>query len=219
MPISWDESNPTDSYLIPSYPGNERTFRAAVKAAFGIEHDTTEGMHKFQSGDSTARDALTDMVDGSIFFRDDIESNHFSAELYDGSAWREVIPPTNYPKSDAQSAYTVCQFATAEALTISGGAIDIDFATNPYKTLSLTENITVNAPSNLLASKSSVCTLDITMAGSGSYTLTWNSAYRNPAGSISISPSVGDRTLLSFRALSTTKVLVLAVSDWDVAIT
>jgi hypothetical protein len=68
MAFNWYLSLPGDSDIVSQHPSNERSFRATVNGAFGIEHDTVEGRHKFGVGDTTDRDALNGTwADGSVW--------------------------------------------------------------------------------------------------------------------------------------------------------
>lgn len=67
-------TSPLDTDDVKNYPSLERTFRAAIATALGVEHDIVGGSatfnsrHKFGIGNNAARDAITDWVVGSIWF-------------------------------------------------------------------------------------------------------------------------------------------------------
>lgn len=88
MAFDLDTSNPTNSYDVASYPANERAHRTAVSGLVGVEHSATEGRHKFGMGNSTARDAISTWVAGSIWFN--TGTSPAKLQLYTGSAWVDV---------------------------------------------------------------------------------------------------------------------------------
>jgi len=87
--MTWDKTKPAGN-LAPSV--GDDTIRANnehLELALGAEHDfpgsATAGprRHKFPRGDLSARNALTGMVAGSVFFRTDAGE----IDVYDGAAW------------------------------------------------------------------------------------------------------------------------------------
>lgn len=71
--------------------------------------------------------------------------------------------------------WSAAQAYSADALSISTGTVGIDFATNGVKTLTLTENVSVNAPSNLAIDRCVI--LVVTQDGTGGRTLSFNAGY------------------------------------------
>ncbi len=66
-PFNPDETKPGDSDIVSQFPAVERTFRDIVEDWINFEHDPT-GHHAFLEGTTTARDAITDWVVGSLWY-------------------------------------------------------------------------------------------------------------------------------------------------------
>lgn len=70
-------ASPANSDIVSSYPAVEEAFRLMMVSAFGREHDAIDGganftaHHKFGSGVSATRDAITDWTIGAIWFNTD----------------------------------------------------------------------------------------------------------------------------------------------------
>lgn len=87
--MTWDKTKPAGG-LAPSVGDDAiRANNEHLELALGAEHDFpgsgTAGprRHKFPRGDLAARNALTGMVAGSVFFRTDAGE----IDVYDGAAW------------------------------------------------------------------------------------------------------------------------------------
>lgn len=85
MAYNWYETLPGDSDIVSQHPANERAFRVTVKGAFGVEHDTAEGRHKFGVGNTAARDAISTWIDGAIWFSTQDARNR--TQIRSGGAW------------------------------------------------------------------------------------------------------------------------------------
>lgn len=85
----WDlnyEGKPEDPDLANTLGLRIRDLKEDIRERGDIEHDWGSGgtgRHTFSSGDIGARDALTDVVNGMLFFRTDLHK----LEIYDSGAW------------------------------------------------------------------------------------------------------------------------------------
>ena len=66
-PFDFDEANPADNALMSQFPANERASRDNIQDAFEVEHTEAGGRHRIGIGSTTARNAITDWVVGSIW--------------------------------------------------------------------------------------------------------------------------------------------------------
>lgn len=75
---AWDEGVPTDNENISQGASRIRATRKNIRERINVEHDFPDGSesarHKFVVGSGAARDAITDWVDGSVFFRTDVSA-------------------------------------------------------------------------------------------------------------------------------------------------
>lgn len=62
----FDSSNPTDAFIVSLFPANERNSRSEIETWAQVEHSLT-GRHTIPAGDTTARDALTNVEVGNLF--------------------------------------------------------------------------------------------------------------------------------------------------------
>lgn len=84
-PYDSDPTNPTDSYIVASYPANERTSRTQAHAWMDEEHDHTNGRHKFTRMTVSERASYSPVNDGTMVVHSDMIAFYDSA----GSKWLE----------------------------------------------------------------------------------------------------------------------------------
>lgn len=100
MPFTIDVTTPQDTMLISVFPSNERTHRTSLTNIISGEHDIASAHHKLPQLDVSARDAITDWVNGSL-----IQNTDYGGwEFREGGIW---VPRT----------YSVGDTATRDALT------------------------------------------------------------------------------------------------------
>lgn len=110
----FDVTNPGDSDIVSQFPANERDQRSAVSSAFGLEHDSAgAGRHKLPVGNTSARDALSGINNGTLFVNSSAGTGNFVLTVWSSttSAW----------ESTAGSAAVLQTATSAEmvALTVS----------------------------------------------------------------------------------------------------
>lgn len=84
-PYSSDPTNPTDSYVVASYPANERTSRTQLHAWQDEEHDHTNGRHKFTRLSVSQRASYSPVNDGTMVVHSDMIAFYDSS----GAKWLE----------------------------------------------------------------------------------------------------------------------------------
>ena len=186
MAFDYDETNPTDDYLIPSYPANERSHRVAVKSSVGVEHDTDTGRHKIGVGDDTARDAITNWVVGSLWLNDTSGNAYLERVTSIGPVvWQTVDARPGICHYDEINNFTFAQYATHALATVSGGNLPISMVASPAKYASIPAStaVTIQNPSTPVPGASTTVTLELTNAGTGS-SLIWDTLYVFPNGNI-----------------------------------
>ena len=221
MPFDFDTGNPIDTFLIPSYPNNERDFRVDVKAMLEIEHDTAEGRHKFGVGNDAARDAITTWVVGSLWFNTGESPAYIQRVVSVGPVvWENVDARAGIPHLAEQSDFTVTQFASYETITPGAGSPDtcaIDLLTSPYKRVTLVGNTIISNPTNVLGGtgKGATIALDIIQDGSGPWVVTWGDQYLAAGGAKPNAPEVISSTSLVYirKLHGTTSFVVTTVPD------
>jgi len=85
MPFNWYLTTPGDRDIVSQFPPNERSFRLTAHDAFAVEHDVDNGRHKIGIGDTTARDAITTWVNGSLWVNTTDARNRLQVRI--SSAW------------------------------------------------------------------------------------------------------------------------------------
>lgn len=119
-PYSDDPANPTDSYVVASYPANERTSRTQINALVDEEHDHTNGRHKFTRGTVAQRASFAPVNDGTLFIGSDMIS------VYDAGAskWLEYgllrtgdFKMTAYNPSSPPEGFLPCDGASVSRTT------------------------------------------------------------------------------------------------------
>ncbi len=205
MAFNFDTGNPTDSFLIPSYPANERSFRTDVKAMLEIEHDTVEGRHKFGTGNDAARDAITTWKIGSLWFNTGESPAYIQRVVSVGPVvWENVDARAGIPHLAEQSDFTVAQFATYETITPGAGSPDtcaIDLSTSAYKRVTLVGDTIISNPTNVLTpgtNKGTTIALDIVQDGLGPWVITWGTNYLSAGGAKPNVPEVASSTSLVY---------------------
>lgn len=220
MPFNFDESNPSDNFLIPAAPANHRASRQAIKDSINVEHESTEGRHKFVKGDASAQSGITNWQNGSLFFRSDVVSGEVVLQRFTGSTWEDVAPPANVPRVDSQGQFTASQFAAWEEVTPTPGTPDtlaVDLAASPLKWATLVGDTVLLNPVGSIASHGTVVSFDI-VQGATAFTLTYQSAYKAPGNVVQVG-GANTRTLLTLQVMPTGSVLVSSIPDWNGTIT
>lgn len=217
MPFNYDASNPADIGSIPAFPANERAFRAAVEGFIDVEHDPEEGRHKFGFGNSTARDAITDWVDGSIWFL--LEDSVYRLQLYYAAlgGWLYVQPPSKYADRTAVATWTASQASSVTTITPGAGSpntIAITSAAAPHRKVTLTANSILSNPTLFPANTSAEITLEVIQDGTGGRTLTFDTAYVFAGNAPPVIASAANaKSLLILKALDNGDWFVSAATD------
>lgn len=229
MPFSFDITNPTDDFLVPSYPANERNHRAAVSGMLAIEHDNAEGRHSFAVGTTAARDAITTWVDGSIYGNESIRSGYIVLQIRDGGAWVNIdISPVDggsaatLPRLDGASKFTSAQWALWEVMTITPGTPDSVtpvLADSPHKYFTAVNDTQIENPTvpSGLGGYSTIFFIDLAMDGTGGYDITWGSQYRAPS-SLAIATGANERTLLQCFGNRNGNYIVSTIADFNIGL-
>lgn len=184
MPYDFDETNPTDDYLIPSYPANERSHRDAVYSSLEEEHDTATGHHKIGIGDDTARNAITDWVVGSLWLNNSLGAVYWQRVVSVGPVvWQDVDARPGVAHFDENTNYTASQWSTPVSIAPAAGAISIISTLGPdrYATVPASAVLTISNPSGALFGAVTTICLELTNAGTGS-SLAWGTSYVFPNG-------------------------------------
>ena len=194
MPFDYDIGNPIDTFLIPSYPNNERLFRTAVSGFINIEHDGAEGRHKFGVGNDAARNAITDWVVGSLW----LNTSHTPAVLQHlvtaPSTWdnTNAVPLTGVagtaptlPRLNEKSLWLTSQQALFEEsvpVSATPDTIALDCTESPYRYSTIVGDTQINIPINVTASYSTTLVHQIIMNGTGNHAITWGAGLHAPSG-------------------------------------
>lgn len=211
MAIAWDESNPTDTYQIPSYPANARAQRAAVKAAFGIEHDSALGRHKFGYGDAAARNAITDWVSGSVWFLEIDAGVSYKKQVRVGASWLDVVPPSQYANRNESAGWGVPQYASTVIITPGAGTpntIAVSGIASAHRKVTLTANSKLSNPgAGFPVLASTMVTIEVHQDGTGGRTLVFDSNYVFPGRTV---PSIS----LAASSISLLTLVLLHSGSW-----
>lgn len=185
--MSWDKNLPNGGLDIGLGDNAIRANNTAIETALGAEHEfstggTNAGRHKFVSGNTAARDAITTWVSGSIFFNTEVRSSAICIQRYNGTTWDNLdLFQTTLPRLNEQSLFTVCQVATWASITPGAGSPDtlaIDLALSPMKYATIVGDTIISNPTNAVASNGTNVILDLTMSGAG-HVITWGDKYRS----------------------------------------
>jgi hypothetical protein len=188
--MAWDKDLPDGDLDAAQLDDDVRTNNDALEDALDLEHyfatgGSQHGRHKFGIGTTAARDALANISNGMIYFNTDALSGYTVLQVRSSGSWVNAsILDTTVARLGLQNLWTKPQYATWETLTLSGGNLTIDFSTSPKKKANIGANFTVLNPTNDTPgpSASSEIVLDLTMTGSGGWTVTWGNKYRGPNG-------------------------------------
>lgn len=215
MAIGWDETSPADNGSIPAFPANERAFRAAVKAGYAYEHDSANGRHKFGYGNSTARDAITTWVDGSIWFL--LSGGVYKLQQRIGGAWEDILPPSQYADRDAVAGWTGYQYISTVTVNPTAGSpnlLAVVASLASHRKSTLTADTKLSNPSTYGSNRMTVVTMEIYQDGSGGHALTFDTNYVFPGKVVPlISTAANSRSFLTLTRLDDGKWLVTMASD------
>lgn len=210
--MAWDKDLPNGSVNIAQGDNAIRDNNTAIETALGQEHEfstggTNAGRHKFVSGNTAARDAITTWVDGSVFFNTEVRSGAICIQRYNGSSWVNLdIFSTTIPRLNEQSIYTVTQVATWAQVTPGAGSPDtlaVDLALSPRKYATIVGDTIISNPTNAIASNGSDVILELTMSGSG-HVITFGSHYVSMGGIAPVVSSAnGSKTRLYISSMQT----------------
>ena len=176
MPFDFDTSNPIDTYLIPSYPGNERAFRTAVAASVDIEHDHTTGRHAFGIGADAARDAITDWGVGSLWINTGESPAYLQRVVSIGPVvWENVDSrAASVAHLDEQNDYQKTQWSTFAEVTPGAGSpqtLALDLTLGSYKYATIVADTRIQLPTGSVASAGTTIQLEIIQDGTGGWTV------------------------------------------------
>lgn len=135
MAIGFDESNPGDSDIVSQYPTNERAQRSAVASAWAIEHDDTAGRNRFERGNTSARDAITNWTDRNIYVNTSASSSVPIIQIYTSatSSWSDTGRFTSADEAKLDGIASGAQaFTTATSAEAAGGTVSAVRAFSPY---------------------------------------------------------------------------------------
>lgn len=178
MAIGWDESSPGDTSQIPAFPGNERAFRAAMKAGFGVEHDDVNGRHKLGIGSQASRDAITNWVNGSAWI---LQSGAYSfLHVLIAGIWTTIRPPLTYAERDKIGDWTLPQESVVTAVSPAAGtpmtlAVTASIPCARKATLSAATKL--SNPTGFTPGSSTTVTYEISQNGTGGWALTFDTDY------------------------------------------
>jgi len=191
LAFNFDTSNPTDTFLIPSYPQNERNHRQAVSDMLVVEHDISDGRHQFGVGDDAARDAITTWQIGSIWFNTGQSPAYLQRVVSLGPiTWENVDSRASVGHTNEQTDYTVAQFASFDQITPVTATVDtlaIDLSLSPSKYTTIVNDTLIQNPINDLTGKDVTIKLEMMMNASGGHTITWDTNYFTTSG---VTPNV-----------------------------
>jgi hypothetical protein len=141
--MAWDKLKPDGSKPLKIGDDVIRANNYALEVAIAAEHvfatggDQT-GRHKFGRGTSGTRDAITEWVDGSIWYNTDT-TDLVVAQVYNGSTWDPVAEYL-----DVENQWAKTQFGTWTTKT--GTTVNWDLSEGQYFDLTLSGNTTINFP-------------------------------------------------------------------------
>lgn len=232
--MAWDKDVPAGSTKVSASDDLIRANQAAIETAVDQEHafatgGTQTGRHSFDIDTEANRDAASPAYEnGGIFFATDVRSGFDVLQVRDGGTFENVdVEPLDgsslptLPRVNAQSKFTVCQFATWETLTIPGsGLVAVDLATSPRKTVTLTKDIGFVNPTNAVTDNATSVIIDLVQDGTGGWAVSWSSNYKSVSGSVQVATGAGERTLISIQQMvGTGTFLVTSIPDWNNTIT
>lgn len=132
-PFSVDTTKPTDNDFVSQFPANERANRDEIESIIAEEHDVASGHHKLAAGDDTARDAVTDWVQGAVF----VNTSHTPPRLQRQTAasspfsWTDIVEfPTGtkmvFKQASAPTGWTQDTSTNDKVLRVVSGAPGAD---------------------------------------------------------------------------------------------
>lgn len=129
--VGFDPTKPGDNDIVSQFPANERDQRAAVASGFGLEHDDAgAGRHKFPTGDTSARDALTGINEGTLFVNTSAGAGNYFVEIFASatSVWETTGRFTSADRVllDAQAS------TIATSSEMAAGAVSANRLMSPY---------------------------------------------------------------------------------------
>lgn len=184
--MAWDKNLPAGGNDIALGDDAIRANNAAIETAVGREHEfstggTNSGRHAFLTGNNATRDAISNWVAGSIYFNTEVRSGAICMQRYSGTAWVDLdVFQSTLPRLNAQSQWTVAQFAAWASVTPGAGSPDtlaIDLSLSPNKYATIVGDTIISNPTNAVASHGTVVRLILTMSGAG-HVITWGNNYR-----------------------------------------
>lgn len=169
-PFTLATTTPQTGDAQSAYPAAEDAFRDSIASALGREHDVLVGgssfgaHHKFGTGTTAARDAITDWVVGSIWFNTDFNPAVLQRVNSIGPVvWISVGAGAN----------------TIQTLT-PGVSVSWNMALGDNMFLTPAQSFTLTNPTNPTTQRRGV--MIFTQDGVGSRIITWGSAYKFPLG-------------------------------------
>jgi hypothetical protein len=121
----------------------------------------------------------------AMFWIDDTANPIWTLKFYDGTDWIALLTvdstnnTVNVAKLDSAQAWSKQQYSSVASLTDAAN-IDWNLDTQQVAKVTLADNRTMNAPSNL--QDGAFYSLTVKQDATGSRTLTWNSVFKFPSG-------------------------------------
>lgn len=185
--MAWDKALPSGGNAAKLLDDAVRTNNDALETALTAEHSfstggSQSGRHKFGVGTSTSRDALTGVVDGSIWFNTTVRPGFTTIQVRQSGSWVDVdVFQSSIPRLNAQSLYTVSQFAQWVSVTPGSGSpntLAVNLAASPLKYATLNSSTILSNPTGEVSSYGTSCMFDLTISGGSVSAFTFDTKYR-----------------------------------------
>lgn len=124
MPFNVDSPNPADDAIVSQFPANERSSRTNIEDWMNFEHSKTTGRHKIPTGNTTARDAITEWTVGSMWFNTTASPGVLQIVVSTGPfVWADVVTipsglgPLPYAGATIPAGWLLCDGAAVSRTT------------------------------------------------------------------------------------------------------
>lgn len=217
--MAFDKDVPAGNTKISIGDNGIRANNTALEDAIDLEHDfttggTQTGRHHFPV-DSEANLALLSPagVSGGLAIATGVRSD--GVLVYNnGSAWvRADCGATDLPRLDEVNEYTAPSHSVWTSVTPGGGSVAIDLDDGPTFYATISGDVTVANPTNVVSGYCLNFLIQLTWSGAG-HTVSWGSNYRASSGVAPIyTTGDGDVNLFACTVLPAGLVLVSGIVD------